>query len=304
MPDHDELFKELIEELYFELLELFLPHDFVNTLDRTFRVSLDKELPADIGPGKSHRADIVSKVQILPAKIPMLIHIEIESSCSKEFPERMLYYYAGLRKKYKLEVLPIAIFAFTTPRGLQPCMVSSKIADCNILRFEFKRIQLNTLNWRDYLSIKNPVVPALMPLMRYNDSERVDVRLNSILRFGEISEAAETPLSSSQISIVRRMIDSYSPLTPSEKLRFNEKLEELNPNLKGTIMNYITSWERDGALQNAREMARDLLTSRFGDIDTEILDEVDELSAEKLKTLPKAIFGFSSPNDVVIWLKS
>lgn len=241
MENHNELFITLIDELFFELLDLFFPPYFVQGLDRSFRVAVDNKLPPELDPGESDRVDIVMKVNRLAKRKPLLFHIEMEPNSVTAVADRMLYYYTGLHDRYKLDVVSIAILAFRTPRIPQQSSVISKFGELVILHFEFKQIQLNLFDWREFLYIQNPVAPALMPLMNYQPRERVEVRLNSLIRLAEIAELAEPQLTAAQISIVWRMIDAYTGLTKSETRRFNEELAKLKPEIRSAITTYTTS---------------------------------------------------------------
>ncbi len=241
MQNHNELFIELIDELFFELLDLFFPPYFMQGLDRSSHVEVDNKLPPELDPGVSDRVDIVLKVNRLARRKPLLFHIEMEPNSGTAYADRMLYYYTGLSDRYKLEIVPIAILAFRTPRKPQQSSVVKKFGELEILHFGFKLIQLNMFDWRDFLYIQNPVAPALMPLMDYKPRERVEVRLNSLIRLAEIAELAEPQLTAAQISIVWKMIDAYAGLTKSEAHRFNEELAKLKPEIRSAIATYITS---------------------------------------------------------------
>lgn len=48
--------------------------------------------------------------------------------------------------------------------------------DLKVLKFNFRSIQLNRLNWRDYLDQANPVAAALMAKMRIAVGDRPKVK--------------------------------------------------------------------------------------------------------------------------------
>ncbi len=52
--------------------------------------------------------------------------------------------------------------------------------DLEVLRFRYAVVQLNQLDWRQYLALKNPVAAALMAKMEIAPSDRARVRLECL----------------------------------------------------------------------------------------------------------------------------
>ena len=239
MPDHDELFKELIRNFLFEFLDLFMPPSFTCKMDRSFHVELNTELPAALGPGKSNRTDLVFEIRNKQMK-RSIVHIEVESSNDSKFAERMFFYYALLRKKYNLPVLPIAIFSFKNPLSLQSSRLDEEINGIKVASFEFQLIQLNQLQWRDFLELNNPIVSALVSCMAYTEKERLEVKLRCLCHL------ASKQLTPEKAKIIQRFSDSYLVLSTAEKTILKHRMTELELAQQEAIMTYLNSWERDG----------------------------------------------------------
>lgn len=320
MTDHDELFKELIDTFLFDFLILFLPASITDDLDCSYRVELDRELPAALGPGRARRADLVYRIRN-SRNDQFVVHIEVESSWDPVFPKRMLYYYVMLGEKLNLPILPIAILSFRSPQRRIDPSLNLGIEKLNFLRFNYVAAQLNRYYWRDFLHSENPVAVAMMSVMKYSEAELPEVRLESLRRLRLLKQPAAST------SVAYRFIDAYTPLTtPSQKKEFAEKLANIDPSLREGIMTYITSWQREGIeigrvegkaegkaegmaegrvegmLEHAQQTAIRLITKRFGAMDTELSEKIIALPQSRLDLLPEAIFDFNSFEELLAWI--
>ncbi len=90
MPDHDDLFKKLIRQHFYDFADLFLPADFVSELDRASSPAfLEQELPTSLGKRRNRFADLIVQTQYAGANKSALVHFEFESTCRRDFAERM-----------------------------------------------------------------------------------------------------------------------------------------------------------------------------------------------------------------------
>ncbi len=89
----------------------------------------------------------------------------------------MFFYFSQLHRKYLEPVYPIAIFSFDKPQRQEQDKYRVKLPGLDVLEFNFLKIQLNQLNWRDFLKQKNPVAAALMSKMKIDPKERAKVKV-------------------------------------------------------------------------------------------------------------------------------
>jgi hypothetical protein len=68
------------------------------------------------------------------------------------------------------------IFSFDTPKRAEPDTYKVEFPDRKVLEFNFATIQLNRLNWRDYIDRPNPVAAALMAKMNIAKPDRPKVK--------------------------------------------------------------------------------------------------------------------------------
>lgn len=179
MIDHDRLFKELITTFFWEFLELFLPYvlQYVEKDSLTF---LSQEVFIDVTEGEKREVDLLAKVKFQGEDSFFLIHIENQAYSQAEFNRRMFHYFARLDEKYRLPIYPVVIFSFDEPLREESEQYSVSFPDRHVLDFSFVSIQLNSLNWRDFLQQPNPVASALMAKMNIATSDRPKVKLECL----------------------------------------------------------------------------------------------------------------------------
>ena len=166
--DHDRLFKELISTFFLEFIELFFP-EILQYLDTNSIILLDKEIFTDVTAGDKYATDLIAKVKFLEKPAYFLIYIEAESGSRPKFNQRMFRYFARLQEKFDLPIYPIVIFSYDSPKTVAVNNYQINFPDFEVLKFNYRVIQLNQLNWRDFLNSQNPVASALMSKMTVED---------------------------------------------------------------------------------------------------------------------------------------
>jgi len=106
-----------------------------------------------------------------------LIHVETQSSRQTDFARRMFRYFARLQEKFDLPVYPVALMSYDTTLTPEPESYEITFPNRQVLSFRFHAIQLNRLNWRDFLRRPNPVAAALMTKMKIAPEDRPWVKL-------------------------------------------------------------------------------------------------------------------------------
>jgi hypothetical protein len=223
MIDHDQLFKRLLREFFGEFVALFLP-SVASYLDPTSIEFLDKELYTEKQPGEKRNADLVAKARFRGVTAYFLIHIEPESSRRRKrgaFAWRMFDYFALLTREHRLPVYPVALLSYDTPRNLEADSLHIEFPDKTVLEFRFTVIQLNRLNWRDYLQHDNPAAAALMAKMGFAPEERVEVKKESLRMIARLKYEPE------KTRLLSRFVDTYLRLNAEEQIRFKAALEKL-----------------------------------------------------------------------------
>jgi hypothetical protein len=301
--DHDRLFKEILTTFFVEFIELFFP-DVGKYLDVDSIQFMDKEIFTDVTSGEKREADLIVKCRFLGREFFFLIHTEHQSTREKDFARRMFFYFARLSEKYGLPVYSIALFSYDKPRNEEKNQYVVEFPDHKALEFNFKVIQLNRLNWRDFLKQENPIASALMAKMGFKDEERVQVKKECLRMIVRLKlDPAKTHLLSS-------FVDSYLRLKDEEQKQFDAEMKALPKKEREGVMELTTSWKEEGiqiglqqGLQQGKaDLVLTLLRERIGKINKSNEQRISRLSIGQLTELGKALLNFKDKSDLEKWL--
>ncbi|MBE9126003.1 MULTISPECIES: DUF4351 domain-containing protein [unclassified Coleofasciculus] len=324
MIDHDRLFKELLTTFFVEFIELFLP-DVAAYLERDSIAFLDKELFTDITAGERYEADLIVKAQFQEQESFFLIHLEHQAQNQAQFGKRMFRYFARLSEKHDLPVYPIALFSYNAPHRPEPNAYQVVFPNKIVLQFNYDVIQLNRLNWRDFMRNPNPVASALMAKMNIAPEERPRVKLECLRLLATLR------LDPAKMQLISGFIDTYLQLNTEEEARLRSEIATIEPTEQEAVMQIVTSWMREGieqglqqgrqeglqqgiqlGLQQGLQLGRQegesalilrLITRRFGLIEPELQESIRQLTLPQLETLAEALLEFSDRTDLVTWLQ-
>lgn len=308
MIDHDRLFKELLSTFFVEFLQLFLPA-IAQTIDPESIRFLPQEYFADLTAGEDKIIDLLVEVKQAGQEAAFLIHIEAQSSVEAEFPRRMFFYFARLYQKYLQRVYPIVVFSFDAPYREQPSSHTIEFPNRKILEFSFEPIQLNRLNWRDYLNQPNPIAAALMAKMRIAPDDRPKVKAECLRLLATLR------LDPARTRLISGFVDTYLRLNAAETTVFQSELGKMDPVQREGIMQIVTSWMEQGiaegitqgiaqgVTQGERSLILRQLTRRLGDIPEELRSRIAELPLEQLDILGEALLDFRGMDDLTNWLR-
>jgi Domain of unknown function (DUF4351) len=165
------------------------------------------------------------------------------------------------------------------------------------LEFNYLTIQLNQLNWRDYLKQKNPVAAALMSKMKIDPSDRVKAKV-ACLR-----SIATLKLDPARMSILAWFVDSYLSLDQTETLEFQANVDKIGGKKeKEQVMQMVTSWMIQGELQATLKSVRRVLLHQIGAIEPAIDQQLQSMPVEQLETLFDAALDFKNQQELIDWL--
>jgi len=185
------------------------------------------------------------------------------------------------------------------------------------LEFHFRVVQLNRLDWREFIRKPNPAVAALLGRMNIAPRDRVKVKLQ-VLRL-----LVTFRLDRDKMDLIAGLMDQYLDLNAAEELAFARELHKLEDNeQKERVMKLLTSWERKGlekglqagmekGLEKGLEKGTRLgtlatvkhqLKCKVGSIRPELERQLEHLSRARLTALSAALLKFSGPQDLERWL--
>lgn len=127
--------------------------------------------------GEKYETDLVVKAKFREQESFFLVHLEHQAYYQEAFDLRMYRYFARLYEKYALPVYPIALFSYDSPKKAETNFHQVAFPNKVVLQFNYDVIQLNRLNWREYLQQQNPVASALMAKMNIAPKDRPRVNI-------------------------------------------------------------------------------------------------------------------------------
>lgn len=209
----------------------------------------------------------------------------------------MFHYFARLDAKYLMPIFPIVIFSYDEPKRLKKSQYTVNFPNRKVLEFNYFAIQLNNLNWRNFLNQPNPVAAALMAKMDFKPEEKIKVKLECLRMLVTLK------LNPAKIELISGFIDTYLRLNAREEQELDTELKQANLVEEEQIMEIVTSWMQKGIEQGEQKIVKKLLKRRFNNIDYTLENRINDLSSEQIENLADAIFDFQSLEDFIKWLE-
>jgi hypothetical protein len=305
--DHDQLFKQLLTTFFLEFLELFTPEFFAAINPQTLEI-LPLEYFTDIEAGERKAMDVIVRVNLLgrpnaPAssRVSVVVNCEHQSSTQANFHRRMFFYFAQLHRKYLQPVYPIALFSFDEPYRPERDSYQVRVPGLQVMDFNFLTIQLNRLDWREFLTRPNPVAAALMAKMEIEPADRPRVKVECLRMIANLK------LDKARTFLISGFVDNYLRLNPIEEQQFQVEVDRIKlPTERENVMELTTSWMEKGIVQGResgeRSLTIKLLTRKLGNISPDLLARVNGLSIDRVEALAEDLLDFTSVGDLERWL--
>jgi len=229
-----------------EFLELLVP-DVRAYVEAGSVEFLEKEIFTDVTAGERLEPDLVAKVRFKGLPAFFIIHVETQSHAQKDFGRRLFRYFSRLYDKYGLPVYPIVVFSFDSPRKPQPDVHRVEFPNKIVMEFRYDVIQLNRLNWRDFVKRSNPVAAALMAKMNIAPGDRARVKLECLRLLVKLK------LDRARMKLISGFVDSYLKLDGEERAEFDAGVKSLRFEEKEEVMEIVTSWMEEGIRKGRKE---------------------------------------------------
>jgi hypothetical protein len=237
--DHDAAFKLLLLTFFREFLELFVP-TLAAELDPDSFTFLDKESFVDLLDPDRREADLVVQARFRGQLATLIFHLEHQAQPQHLVDRRMFRYFCRFYDTYDLPVFSILCCSYASPTTPVVDQHQIRIAGFDILTFRYHVVQLNQLNWRDYLTSDNPIAAALMSRMSVAPEDRWRVKVACLRR------AAGLPIKGSSKRLIAQFVDLYLPLDDFEEAALQAEIATLQPQEQEDIFEFVTSWELKG----------------------------------------------------------
>ncbi|MEM8933180.1 MAG: hypothetical protein AAGE94_18475, partial [Acidobacteriota bacterium] len=222
MPRHDQLFKDLFQAFFHDLIHLIAPEAAGHLLlDR--RRFLDKELFSDQPEGDRAEVDLLAEVPARdgPGKL-ILVHIEIEAEHRREMAQRMWRYYRLLRLRHpEQSVLPIVVTLRGGPGGVRWHRVHETLFGAlEIGAFRYLAFGLSSASAEDYVDRPEPLAWALAALMAWSSGDPVEHKIACL------QPIAKADLSELDRFQLLNIVETYVRLDENDAERYAEALAE------------------------------------------------------------------------------
>lgn len=273
--DHDHNFKELLTTFFLEFLELFLPA-IASTIDSDSITFLQQEYFADLVEGEEKVIDLLAEVKQSGREATFLVHVEAQATSEAKFNRRMFYYFARLHQWHNKDIYPIVIFSFDQPYRAEPDAYTVEFPGLRVLDFRFHTIQLNRLNWRDFIDRPNPVAAALMAKMQIAQQDRPKVKAECLRLLVTLR------LDPAKTRLISKFVDTYLRLNVQEEQVFQAEIDMMGVAQKEKIMLVTTSWEEKGIEKATQTIALKMLRKKLS---LEIITEMTGLTMAQLQDL-------------------
>jgi predicted transposase/invertase (TIGR01784 family) len=273
--DHDQRFKELISTFFIEFLELFLP-ELARAIEPDSVTFREQEYFVDLVDGEAKIIDLLAEVKLAGEDATVLIHIEPQSTGRPAFPQRMFFYFSRLHQKHLKRIYPIAIFSYDQPLETAQTQYKVEFPSLKVLEFNFTAIQLNRLNWRDFIDRPNPVAAALMAKMAIEAKDRPKVKAECLRLLVTLK------LDPAKTALISQFVDTYLRLNAKEEKTFQAEIDTLEIGQKEEIMQATTSWEERGMEKAQQTIALNLL--RQG-LTIELIAQATELTIAQIQAI-------------------
>lgn len=295
--NHDKLFKELLTTFFIEFLELFFPA-VLEYLDTNSIEFVDKEVFTDVVRGEKNILDLVALAKFQEQDYSFLIHVENQAYSAPEFNRRMFRYFCSLFLKYEHPIYPIVIFSYDRPQRLDKNSFAIDFPNKQILNFDYEIVQLNRLDWRDFLKQKNPVAAALMAKMKIERRDRPTVKAECLRLMVTLK------LDPAKMQLISGFIDTYINLNSTEEEIFQAELSTMELEQREQIMEITTSWERKGRLEEKLSITLRQLNRKLGTLPEELAEQVKSLESSRLDALTEDLLDFQTIDDLRGWLNN
>ena len=277
----DSPWKEALD-LYFEpFMAFFFPQAY-NDIDwpKGYE-SLDKELQEIVRDAETVRrfADKLVKVWLQSGEATfVLIHLEIQNQFQVDFPKRMHIYNHRLFDRYDREVVSVAVLGDERSDWRPTEYEYGRWGFHSRVQFPMVKLLDYQARWQDLTQSKNPFAVIVMAHLHTQATrQNVQERFQSKLLL--VRGLYERGYSKSEILELFRLIEWMMVLPDDLESEFRTELRQFEGENQ---MPYITGFERDGMVKNAREDILEVLEARFEAVPVELSDRIGSIDDQAL----------------------
>ncbi len=165
-----------------------------------------------------------------------------------------------------------------------------------MLKFNFYKLELRKLNWREFIKSDNPVAAALLSKMGYRKEEKVQVRIEFLRMLTRLK------LDPAKTELIGGFFHSYLKLNQQEQEQFEEEVSRLSKKEAEIIMQITTPWHEKGRMEGKIEGKVEILLrqlkKRFGEVPEDVERGIKSLATERLGEVGEALFDINTLDEL------
>jgi hypothetical protein len=305
--DQDGAWKEILNEMFAEMLQLFFPK-YYNAIDWSVPPQfLDSELQTltSLSDETLRLADKLARVKLKNGNDQyLLLHVEIQGYSDDKFARRMFVYYYRLFDKYEEQITSLAVL--TRPgSGQAPSVYRSRFLD-GLLIYKFPMVKVWELRaqMEELRQSQNPFAHLMLAQLSDIYDQTQQQRYSSKLRI--LRDAVDMGFDRKIMIQLFKLTDWLLRLPKNLELQLSQVLTQE----RGGKVDYKTSWEEiaeeRGLEQGQRtalvRMNLRQLNAKLGNVPVQAEEAVSALPVTKLEQLGVDLLNFQTLQDLQNWL--
>jgi len=278
--DFDSPWKEILRQYFGPFMAFFFPQAHAEIDWERDVEFLDKELQHAMRvAGKGRRTvDILAKVWLKSGEETwLLVHVEVQSQKDEKFAERMCAYNWLIFSRDRHCVVSLGILG-DTQRDLRPERFEYGRWGCRA-RFEFPVVKLLDYEdrWEELEQSPNPFAAVVMAHLKTQATRR-DPESRLAWKVRILRWLYQEGRTWEELADLFRFIDLVMRLPDDLELACEEEVQRYEEERQ---MPLVSNFERRamarGVLQNAREAVVEVLTLRFSNVPTSLVERIEQL---------------------------
>ena len=311
MTDHDQLFKNLFQEFFADLLRIVAP-ELAAKLRAEEPTFLESELFTSFPEGRHRYLDLVARVETRQAEPPMvLVHVEVEARARrKSIGRRLLDYYMQLWLEHHQPIVPIVVYLKGGKPDVTREEVRLEVFEDSYLSFSYLAFGLSRSDAPTYLARPEPLAWGLAGLMKPGGGSAARHKLACL------TPITKATLTDRQRVLLVNCIETYVQWNDAAQREYEALLaEEGNEEVATMEMTWADALRAEGMEQGLekgmekgreegreegrRELLLEQLERRFGPLPDATVKRIQALtSREELSGLAARVLEASSLEDL------
>jgi nucleotide-binding universal stress UspA family protein len=270
---YDQLLKDLLRTFFPDFMEHFFPGPAAR-LDLRQVTFLEQEIATDLGQARRRELDLVAQAATKGGEPELiLVHIELQARPEPGFPRRMFEYYALLRGRHHLPVLPIVVYVAGGRSRRQWEWYREEVLGEQILTFRYRQLRLKALKAEEAVRTEDPLVCALAVLM---DRRGADL---AVLKAQSLEKIGQSGLDEVRQWLLANLVETYLPLTAASQRRYEQLLarEEYQMAKRWDYHAFRDQMREEGLMSAKREDILTVLRARFTPLPDDLTRRIEAI---------------------------